>query len=264
MADAGDGTVRTRVARAVEGGNDFFGYRVETAFADEDAFWRGILLSIGAGAASFAHLRLVRRLAGCNFVADPRIWPLKISRLLSSYGRTIPALCGGNVFLEGARVGPVAARDAASALASFAATYPEPWEGGELELELRRRLERGERVPGYGVAFRRFDERVVVVDRIVREEDREAGLHWRCSLAVEAMLAERRVLPRNVVSASAAALLDCGFTPRQIGLLMWYYFVPTFMANAMEGAEQQPAVLRELPLEAVEYVGPAPRRSGRS
>jgi hypothetical protein len=248
----------------VAGGNDFFGYRVETAFTDEDAFWRGILLSIGAGPESFAHLSLVRRLAGCNFVADPRIWPLKISRVLSSYGNTIPALCGGNVFLEGARVGPVAARESAGALATFAATYSEPWKGGDLETELLRRLERGERIAGYGVAFRRFDERVEVVDRIVREEGRETGLHWRCSLAVEAILAERRVLPRNVVSASAAALLDCGFTPRQIGLLMWYYFVPTFMANAVEGAEQAPAMLRELPLEAVEYVGPAPRRSGRS
>jgi len=256
--------VPTRVARAVAGGNEFFGYRVESAFVDEDAFWRGILLSIGAGPESFAHLPLVRRLAGCNFVADPRIWPLKISRVLSSYGNAIPALCGGNVFLEGARVGPVAARESADALASFVATYPEPWEGGDLEKELLRRLERGERLAGYGVAFRRLDERVEVVDRIVREEEREAGLHWRCSLAVEAILAKGRVLPRNVVSASAAALLDCGFTSRQIGLLMWYYFVPTFMANAMEGAEQAPEMLRELPAEAVEYVGPAPRRSGRS
>ncbi len=264
MGDAPRWTLPTRVARAVAGGNEFFGYRVETAFVDEDAFWRGILLSIGAGPESFAHLPLVRRLAGCHFVADPRIWPMKIARVLSSYGHAIPAFCGANVFLEGARVGPSAAREAAEVLASFAAIYAEPWEGSPLEQELRRRLERGERVPGYGVPFRRFDERVKVVDTIVREENREAGLHWRCSLAVEAILARDRALPRNVASASAAALLDCGFAPRQIGSLIWYYVVPTFMANAVEGAEQACPLLRELPAEAVEYVGPPPRQSGRS
>jgi len=251
----------TRVAQAIPGGNEFFGFRVETELTDEDALWRGLLLSIGAGPKSFAHLAIVRRLAGCNLVADPRIWPLKITRVVSSYGSVLPALCAGNVFLENARVGPLTANAAAAFLAEMVQFFDGRQDTGPLEVELSRRMNSGERIAGYGVAFRPNDERVQVIDRIVAEEHRDEGRHWQCSKAIETILGKRRHLPRNVVSASAAVLLDCGFSPRQIGLLMWYYFAPTFFANAVEGAAQAPEILRNLPLSAVDYVGPPPRVS---
>lgn len=250
----------TRVARAIHGGNEFFGFRVETDFTDEDAYWRAVLLSTGAGPESFVHLRIVRRLAGCNFVADPRIWPLKIARLVSAYGGVIPAVCAGNVFLENARVGPLAARGAAEFLREIVEFFDDR-DPGLLTQELMRRRAKGDRFPGYGVPFRAYDERVVVVDRVVAEERCDGGRHWRCSKAVEEFLAKEHRLPRNVVCASSAVLLDCGFSPPQIAMFFWYYGVPSFLANAVEGAEQQPEVLRCLPLSAVDYVGPSPRES---
>jgi hypothetical protein len=248
------------VARAVPGGNEFFGFRVETDFTDVDAFWRAVLLSIGAGPESFAHLRIVRRLAGCYLVADPRIWPLKITRVVSSYGNVIASLCAGNVFLENARVGPLAAQGAAAFLEEIVEFFDDGSDD-PLAKELGRRRAKGDRFPGYGVAFRPHDERVVVTDGVVREEGCDSGRHWRCSKAIESILAKERSLPRNVVCATSAVLLDCGFSPHQIGLLIWYSVVPTFVANAVEGAAQRPEVLRSLPLSAVEYVGPGSRVS---
>jgi hypothetical protein len=249
----------TRVGRAIAGGNDYFGFRVERNFTDAGAFWRSVLLAIGAGPSSFEHLQLVKRLAGCNLVADPRIWPLKLTRLASSYGGIMAGFCAGNVFLEAARIGPLAARHAAEFLCSIVGFWDEG--RGELADELERRRVLGHRFPGYGVPFRAIDERVSVIDRIVMEEGRDSGRYWRCSIAVEAALTGRRQLPRNVVCAVAAVLLDCGLTPLQVGLLMWIYVIPAYLANAVEGAQQAAPVLCELPSSCIKYDGPPHRVS---
>ena len=251
----------TRVARAIPNGNDYFGFRVERDFTDGDAYWRGLLLAVGASPASFAHLSIVKRLAGCNLVADPRIWPLKIARLAASFGGALPGVCAGSVFLEDAMIGPLTARHAAEFLLDISTHWTGEDSGEALARELGRRRLLGRRFPGYGVAFRPLDERVGVIDRIVREEGRDGGKYWRTSKLVESLLSDRRPLPRNAGCAAAAALLDCRLSPRQVGLITWSYVVPTYLANAVEGAEQEAPALQQLPASAVRYDGPPPRVS---
>lgn len=256
--------VRTRVGRAIPNGNLYFGYRVEQDFLDEDGYWRGMLLGMGAGPEQLQHLRLVKRLAGCTLVADPRIWPLKAARLAASFGSAIAGVCAGNVFLEGGMIGPVSAEQGAA----FLCDIDKRWDGTDscpaLVDELARRRAKGDRFPGFGIPFREVDERVAVVDRIVAEEGRGRGRYWRCALAVEAALSGRRPLPRNLVGAGSAALLDCGFTPKQVGLIMWSYGLPTYVANAVEGAAMPAPVLRNLPPSTITYRGPPLRISPRA
>ena len=156
-------TLPTRVAKAFFNGNAYFGFRVETDLTDEDAYWRGLLLSVGAGAASFVHVPLVRALAGCNLVADPRIWPLKLTRVVASYGNILPAICAGNVFLPGARVGPLTGQQAAEFLVEMNGLWDGQPDCPSLEAELVQRLKQGARIPGYGVPMRSFDERLQLV-----------------------------------------------------------------------------------------------------
>ena len=72
------------------------------------------------------------------------------------------------------------------------------------------------------------------------------------------------VLNAFVLLIVAAILLDLGIPAEKTGAMAWVATQSCFIANAVEGAEQSPDVLRKLPVEALEYVGPAPRRSLRA
>jgi hypothetical protein len=70
-------------------------------------------------------------------------------------------------------------------------------------------------------------------------------------------------LEPNIGLGVAAACLDLGFRPREIALLGVALAQTDFLANAVEGSEQQPSVLRRLPDDCVVYAGKPPRESPR-
>jgi hypothetical protein len=119
------------------------------------------------------------------------------------------------------------------------------------------------RLPGFGVAARANDERVTAFDDWCSRTGVTLGPHWRLMRRIEAIATARRPTRVNISGATAAVLLDLGFTPTQIHLPALFVAMPNFIANAAEGAEQAPAVLRELPTSVAHYVGQAPRRSPR-
>ena len=68
----------------------------------------------------------------------------------------------------------------------------------------------------------------------------------------------------HVFVAIAALCLDMGMTPYEAGVFGMLPLFHDALANAVEGAEQKPSVLRTLPYNHVKYVGPAPRMSERA
>jgi hypothetical protein len=257
-------TLPTRVARAEWGENTFFGLRVGADMAGRDSFMSALGIATGGPRLSPEDARVLDDVAVCFTAADPRIWPLKIARLASSYGSSRLAYASAHMALEGGMIGPCPATPAARLFVGFHASLGDEPTDVEVDAAVAAHLDAGGRFHGFGVPYRVEDERVVALERCLTERGRTRGVHWRLMRAIERALCKRKKLPVNIVGAGAAAELDLGFDPEQIGTLMTAAASLSFFANAVEGAEQRPAILQSLPQEVVTYVGRAPRLSPRA
>ena len=101
----------------------------------------------------------------CALAADPRIWPLKIVRLLSAYGHVTTGTLAGMYCTEAAEIGWRAYFIAGRFLEAIA-----QFDDESREEELLNRLARKELLPGYGVAHRRHDERADGTQELPRKE----------------------------------------------------------------------------------------------
>src|SRR3569623_132631 len=100
---------------------------------------------------------------------------------------------------------------------------------------------------GFGVLYRVRDERLVALSAQVVKRQRHDLPHWRlCTRAID--LARRELqLEAHVYLALAALCLDLGFPRDAVAGLGFVLLFHDALANAVEGAAQAPAVLRELP-----------------
>jgi hypothetical protein len=125
-------------------------------------------------------------------------------------------------------------------------------------------LARTKRLAGYGVPFRDRDERQDALRERVMQRGWQERPFWRLQEAFSRRVHEARGLAPNAGAGASALLLDMGFTVPQVPAIMTVLMQNNFVANAVEGAAQAPAVLRSLPPEAVSYAGPPNRRSPRA
>ena len=255
--------ISTRVARADEGENAFRGYAVNAELAGRTRWATAFSLAIGGPRLNDDDAALVEDLAVCSLAADPRIWPLKMARLVASYGVTLPAIAVGHLALEGAIVGAEPTKRAAETLLEWSACVGESPGPDRVEDLLEDLLSKG-RAAGFGVAFRPRDERVEGIKASLAARNRTGGRHWRLVTALDALMAEKKKVQLNLAMASAAVLLDLGFDPAQIRSWMSAFLDVCFYANASEESVLQSSSLRELPASCIEYVGPAPRLSPRA
>lgn len=263
-----------------DGGNPEISTAVAHAFWDEHAFRGYALFADLMGRVPTSGL-LVLALTGkrlndeeCAFVdeivatftfADPRIWPLKISRIVGAYGRFIPALAVGYLSIEGASIGPGVCTAASRLLSEvFEGVQGRVDDADSVARMARETLARTPRLAGFGVAFRPTDERVAALRRCVQARGRERGPYWRLFEALVPLVRQERRLEPNIGAAAAAALLDMGFEGAVLGALAETFSLPTFLANSIEAATEPAAVLRALPLDRVEFVGRAARESPRA
>ncbi len=208
---------------------------------------------------------MVDDLAVVTSVSEPRIWPLKAARLVASYGGTMAGFAAGCLWADRAQVGFWTCGLAAESLVALAAELGDgAADPVRVADAVRRRLERGQVIAGFGVPFRDEDERMVALRRQVRARGRDGGRHWTLlGHLAETMRAERH-LGANIGLGLAAVLLDLGFDAGEISVLAAQLGHHTFLANAHEGAIQGAPALRRLPDEAVAYVGAGPRPSPRA
>jgi hypothetical protein len=254
----------TRVSRAEWGDNRFRGRSVLADVSVHDEFWSVASLALGGPRLRPEEARVLDAATAASLAADPRIWPLKIARLVSAYGGAGAAYGAAQTWLERGIVGPFAARDAAGMLVALATELGEAPSFDEVFATLEARLARGERLPGFGTPLRSVDERVVAFLARLEAFGRADGRHVRLARHLDRASVALRQLHVNIAGMFAAACLDLGFTPAQIGWLCTLTLSVNFLANVVEGAEQAPEVLRRLPDEAVRYVGKAPRPSPRA
>ena len=254
-----DERIPTAVAAARWDDNVFRGFSVRDDLAGRIDAWSAISLAVGHRRLTQEEAAVLDDIVVCALAADPRIWPLKIVRLLSSYGHATAGTVAGIYCTEAARIGWRAYFIAAEFLEELATCT----DAAAREAELTARLQRKENLPGYGVAHRRRDERAAALRECLKHKGRTTGLYWRLAGEIETLLAPKGIFI-NMGAAGAAAMLDLGFSPKQLLALGPYLVYANYLANAVEGADQASEVHRRLPSHTIKDESPSLRRSPRA
>jgi hypothetical protein len=255
----------TKIAHAGWTEHQYFGHRLFGELAGRESYAGLMALAVGARRLLPEEVSVLDDVAIILSVADPRIWPLKLTRIVSSYGRMIAGAAVGNLCLEGAQIGHWLCGRAAQNLIDLRALIDaNRGRGDEVENALATLLDREKCLVGFGVPFRPEDERVVALRQSIRARGRDTLTYWQTLEEVSNVMQRDRQLPPNMCLGVAAACLDLGFTPPQIAALATALAQDVFIANAFEGSQHKLETLRELPASHVSYAGTAPRSSPRA
>ncbi len=251
--------ITTHVAHAGWDEHDYFGHKLFGELAGKQTY--SALLGLAVAGATIAPdvVDMLDDIAAILALGEPRIWPLKLTRLGSAYGRTLPGIIVGDLCFETDYLGPLIFGPAAALFLEIERLPDAP----SVVADITRRMA-DKRVPGFGVAFRDVDERLVALTDCVQRRGRGDRKYWKLATELWATLRASHGLIPNVAGAAAAVLLDCGFTPAQIGPLVFSLMQSVMLANAFEGAQQAPEVLRKLPDDTIDYVGKPARTSPRA
>lgn len=194
---------------------------------------------------------------------DPRIPPMKLVRLGAAHGRIGPGLAAVFVGLEGANLGMSVVESTAEFLCAIDRAIGKDFDEPSLDAFLLEHRHSGERIYGFGVAGRPTDERWEWLSKQLEGVASGPRAWWRLFERAAAMLGRQGRKP-SVSGGLAAAMLDLGCSPAQVGALAHLCGILPLLGNALEGAEQAPELLRVLPASCVEYVGRPPRISPRA
>lgn len=253
--------IRTRVAHHLVGDNRFFGSSIKSMLGNET--YTGMLAMAATGRRPTTEQRAsLDELAAIMTSADPRIWPVKLTRLLASYGGTIVAYGAGQLTMENDQIGPWVIGHSASMLVELRAAV------GDDDALLNERVadfvKRTPRIIGYGVPLRTSDERMDMLVERMRLNGRDQLSFWKLQVALTKEIKRAKGLAPNVAVGLAAMLLDHGYAPRETALLTTFLMQAPFAANAAEAATQSEEIMRQLPDDAIDYVGQPPRVSPRA
>lgn len=255
----------TRVAKHLDGDNMYFGHRALGELLGAETSTGLMFMAATGRRPSASERRLVDAVAVVMNSGDGRIWPLKLTRLVASYGGTLPGWCAGLLPMEGPRIGPWPSGHAAAELVELRDCVGQGIDDKEaLASAAGAFFERKKRVIGLGVPLREHDERYVALEAWVRREGLDTLPYWRVQAALAAHARRSAGLGANIVLGVAAVLLDAGCTPAQISALVTFVNQNVFAANALEAAQQRAPEMQRLPPACVEYAGAAPRTSPRA
>lgn len=257
-------TLRSRVAHAGWEEHRFFGRRVFADFAGAEDLAGLLLTSMDGRICSALERRLLAVVSSVTTLADPRIPPLLLARIIASEGRALPGVVAALHACDHARIGPWVTANAATLLAELVQELPDHERATDEQLiAFLRRRGAGGKLPGFGIPFRGADERVAALHlELVRLG--WSGRHFALSRRLGELGRDRLGVPPNIALPSGAIGLDLGLRPEAAALLITLLAAHTFVANAEEGRLQAMAELRRLPREFVRYLGPAPRESPRA
>jgi hypothetical protein len=243
----------------------FRGQRIFADLAGRIGYWQLYVLAIGGPRIDERAVRVLDACATCLAAADPRLPPMKMVRLLSSYGGTVAGIAGGYACAEDAAIGAWTACLGARLLLRIERELGDRREQPDAIEACLRRF-RAERVMlhGFGVPARSVDERFEALKRCMHDFGAAEGRYWSLLEAMDQVTQRAFRTPANIAGGVAAASLDLGLSPEQAGTIGIMVTLPAFIASAVEGAEQAPEVLRSLPREHVDYVGTEPRPSPRA
>jgi len=265
MKDNGMEVINTRVAHAGWDDHRYFGYSVFNELAGHETYTGLIGLTVHGRRISSEQVRILDDIAGAFAVAEPRIYALKIVRLISSFGRILPACASGILYMEDAIIGPWTSKYAAENLVELDNLIGSNLDDNEYVTKRTIEfLEKKKRLKGYGVPFRSSDERIRAIRKCIERRERHTRRVWRLFEAVSDVLRKERGLEPNVSTALAAVYLDLGFTSDEIPVIATALSHNLLLANAIEEAKQKSPALQRLPEDSILYVGKARRKSPRA
>ena len=242
--------------------HQYFGYPVYAQLMGRESVTGISALSVLGRRLSKEDCAVLDDIACVSTLADPRIWPLKMTRVVASFGSSMPAIAAGLLILESALIGPWKTTDAAIALAEMHATIDGRDNDDAVVLSVVGDYIKQHRIiPGYGAPFHDHDERLEALRVCMRSRNRDQMPHWRSMEAIAKSVFSLRRLHPNLGSGLAAALLDAGFSSGEVGPICTVLGQHMFYGNALEGARQSPAALRELPSSTISYIGKSRRVS---
>ncbi len=260
MNDAAN-VVETHCAHWGHNDHRYFGNAVFGELTGKETFTGLVALSILGRRLPREHCEVLDDIACISTLADPRIWPLKITRLIAAYGAAMPAIAAGIANLQGAIVSPWQASEAAGTLEALMANVRELQ---VVKPAIERLFESERAVSGYGLPCRSVDERLVALRECIQRRGRHSLPYWSLLTACAGAVGPSRRHTPNIGLGIAAAMLDMGISRAEIGPLTCALFQHMLFANAVEGAMQAPRVLRQLPDKDVAYCGAEPRVSPRA
>ena len=257
-------TLPTRVARSGFDEHWWFGRAVFGELLGHESLLGLVMLAACGRRPTEEERSLLDEIAVVLTVADARIWPLKIARVLASYGGVMAGFGGAQLCVESDALGPWLSELAAEMLVEVRRAAGDDGDDARFDAAACAAVEARPMPYGYGVPLRASDERFAALERRLEARGRTALPYWRTQARLSTWLrAERDVAP-NVGVGVAAALLDMGLDPVAGRVLSIFAMEHLFLAHAVEGAAQRAEVLRALPAERVEYTGPAARLSPRA
>jgi hypothetical protein len=254
----------TRVSHAGHGEHRYFGHRALAQLLGTETFTGLIVLAITGRRPTAEAKEVIDALSVCLTAADPRIWPLKVSRIVASYGETLAGFAAGQLAMMGMGMSPRIIGAAADHLVRLRHALQESRTGGEVARAVQDHVAASPRLAGYGIPMREQDERYQALRGFMVRRGREGLPHWHAQELLSEWLGRERGLAPNIGIGLAAALLDLGCSPVEAGALSTFLIEHTFAANAFEAAQQREPLMQRLPDQYVAYVGPAPRVSPRA
>jgi hypothetical protein len=250
--------ILTRVGIILDGDNRFFGRSTFQSWTHDlltanDA----VLVSLGVREVT-ADVREAARLVSISGLSpDARVWPLKLTRMLASYGDPLAGYFGAQLVSAGNTMGPGAVTLAARGLVWVREHAGDEATDAEVQAAVAGwRAHSDGRFCGFGVPFREVDERRTGLLHLVGDGPLSRLPFWRLHERVVKAMAPVRP---NVGISFAALLLDMGIAADQGGIALSMLMSPVFLAHAIEGAAQDGARLNALSPSCITYRGVAAR-----
>lgn len=159
-------------------------------------------------------------------LADPRIWPLAVTRTIATNGGTLAeAVVAG--------IATLCTRQMTGIPSAELIRFLERIEPGQsVEEVVRDALERGERIPGVGRPVLRGDERVRPMLATMSRYGRLDGPSMRLALELDAVLAREKGLGVNSAGFCGALMRDLGFSANAAAAFCLIYFIVPILTHA--------------------------------
>jgi hypothetical protein len=242
----------------------YFGHGVSQDLAGRESLTGLTALSVLGRRLTPEQSAVLDDAAVCLTMADPRIWPLKLTRVIAAHGGTTAAMAAGILIEEEARIGPWACTKCAEFLRELNPQGTLGLAAGAVESLVRSRLDEQNFIWGFGTPFRKRDERLLAFWSCLERRGHRQLPYMRTVDALAPVVTSTCRAEPNMSLAVAAALLDLGVQVSEVGPLATALMQHMFLAHAAEGARQAPEVLRRLPEPYVRYAGQGPRNSPRA
>jgi hypothetical protein len=247
--------IETRVAHTGADELRLHGYRVFAQLLGRTTTAQALILGMTGVLLDGDDVLVIDDIVTAMSSADPRLWPFKVTRVASAYGSAATGLAATLLAGEGGMYGS----NRLAAAASWLVDLAERGALSDAELVAAIRESGG----GFGVLYRARDERLIALSAQVVKRQRQSRRYWSlCDRAVTLARAQLE-LEAHVYLALAALCLDLGFRRESVAGLGFVLLFHDALANAIEGAEQAPDILRELPWSEIADRSPPARTSPR-